>query len=498
MQTIVQPRSTPSGAKLIIMEASAISVFLLDDNPSWILGRVTPGEKPTAMVPLRSSVVSRVHGKLYREQGNWFYLDNPTNTNGTVLNGRLIPKKNNTPNRLYDGDTLRIDRIDTRTSVENAVMILFTTAATVDSWQKYSFQGKTTVTIGRSKSCDIVQPLPYLSARHAEIQIRPEGCFLRDCGSKAGTFLNRQKITQPVRLRDKDLFRLADRSFFLVGNTILYCSVPEKPVHAQTARERPVILRADIQSKRVPDRNADSGTKELIRDIHLELRQGTLIAILGTAGAGKTTVMNCLNGMDLLGVSGSVVYRNVDLTQNFDQIKNLIGSVPQKKVFHPTFTPEQEFYFAAKKRLPGDTTEEEIQIRVDRTLDMLSIQNVRANRNNRLSGGEQTRVNVGIELVADRDFLCLDEPDQGLSPNYKHELFQILRALAHESGKTMLTIIHDVSEIDMFDQVILLAKKDQVGRLAFSGTPEEARQYFGVDIRDAYTLLDKHPERYIR
>ena len=50
----------------------------------------------------------------------------------------------------------------------------------------------------------------------------------------------------------------------------------------------------------------------------------------------------------------------------------------------------------------------------------------------------------------------------------------------------------------MFDQVIILAKKDGVGRLAFSGSPQEAKQHFGVDIRDAYALLDKHPERYIR
>ena len=113
-------------------------------------------------------------------------------------------------------------------------------------------------------------------------------------------------------------------------------------------------------------------------------------------------------------------------------------------------------------------------------------------------GGEQTRVNVGIELVADRDFLCLDEPDQGLSPNYKHELFEILQNLAHKHGKSVLSIIHDVSEIDMFDQVIMLAKVDGVGRLAFSGSPEKAREFFGCDIRDAYALLERDPGRFVR
>ena len=238
--------------------------------------------------------------------------------------------------------------------------------------------------------------------------------------------------------------------------------------------------------------------KELIRDIHLEIRQGTLVALLGTAGAGKTTVMNCLNGMDLEGVQGSVIYRDVDLMKHFEQMKYLIGSVPQEKTFHPDFTPEKEFFIAAKKRLPADTSRRELNERVDKTLEVLGINGVRKNKNSKLSGGEKTRVNIGIELVADRDLLCLDEPDQGLDPKYKHEVFQIMRNLAHESGKSVLSIIHDVAEIDMFDQVIMLVKADGVGRLAFSGSPREMRKKFGVtDIREVYGMLERDPNRYV-
>lgn len=257
------------------------------------------------------------------------------------------------------------------------------------------------------------------------------------------------------------------------------------------------ILVADIKTKKVKN-NSGAGMKELIRDIHMEIQEGTLVALLGTAGAGKSTVMNCLNGMDLQGVEGRVLYRGVDLMKNFEEMKYLIGSVPQKKIFHAAFTPEEEFAQAALLRLPANTSEAEIRRRVDRTLEMLSMTGVRKNRNSKLSGGEQTRVNVGIELVADRDLLCLDEPDQGLSPNYKHELFEIMQNLAHKYGKTVLSIIHDVSEIDMFDQVVMLAKVDGVGRLAFSGTPAEAREYFGVDIRDAYALLERDPKRFVK
>lgn len=265
---------------------------------------------------------------------------------------------------------------------------------------------------------------------------------------------------------------------------------------AQTTGKKPVLI-ADIKTKKVKN-NSGVGMKELVRDIHMEIREGSLVALLGTAGAGKSTVMNCLNGMDLQGVEGRVLYRGVDLMKHFEEMKYLIGSVPQKKIFHAAFTPEEEFTQAAMLRLPADTSDAEIKRRVDRTLEMLSMTGVRKNRNSKLSGGEQTRVNVGIELVADRDLLCLDEPDQGLSPNYKHELFEIMQNLAHTYGKTVLSIIHDVSEIDMFDQVVMLAKVDGVGRLAFSGTPAEAREYFGVDIRDAYALLERDPKRFLK
>lgn len=496
MTTQPQPPHIAVGASLFIMDGNNISVFSLEERTEWLLGRAVP-PLPQGLIPLHSPIASRNHGKLAKVNGNWCYWNNPANVNGTLFNGKLMDRSHSAPVRLYDGDVLQIDSTSGSHTLPNAVLILFTTSPVAGCWERCAIQGKSSVVIGRSPACDIVLPLPYLSAKHAEIQHRPDGYYLRDCGSRAGTFLNRQAVTRPVHLRDKAHFRLADRSFFLVGDSLFYMCADRRPHTAPAPKERPVVLRADIRTKKVRD-NSGSGTKELLRDIQLEIRQGTLVAMLGTAGAGKTTVMNCLNGMDLTGVEGSVIYRNVDLMTNFDQMKNLIGSVPQQKTFHPTFTPEQEFYFAAKKRLPGDTTEEEIRERVTRTLEMLSIQGVRASRNSKLSGGEQTRVNVGIELVADRDLLCLDEPDQGLSPNYKHDLFQILRRLAHENGKTMLTIIHDVSEIDMFDQVILLGKKDGVGRLAFSGSPAEARNYFGADIRDAYALLSRHPERYIR
>lgn len=364
------------------------------------------------------------------------------------------------------------------------------------NWLKFSLKDRNSTVIGRSSDCDITPNLVHLSSKHAEVKTENGRHYLHDFGGVAGTFVNGCRVEGSVLLQENDKISFCNKDFFYRAGDLFYKD-PEVTVDKTVPlASRDVVLKADIMTKCVKN-NSGHGTKELIRDIHMEIRQGSLVALLGTAGAGKSTVMNCLNGMDLQGVEGTVLYHGVDLMRNFDQMKFLIGSVPQKKVFHGAFTPEEEFRQAAILRLPADTSKKEIQSRVAKTLEMLSMSGVRKNRNSKLSGGEQTRVNVGIELVADRDLLCLDEPDQGLSPNYKHELFQIMQNLAHEYGKNVLSIIHDVSEIDMFDQVVMLAKVGGVGRLAFSGTPAAAREYFGADIRDAYALLEREPERFV-
>lgn len=180
---------------------------------------------------------------------------------------------------------------------------------------------------------------------------------------------------------------------------------------------RPVVLSANIQSKVVVDNKSapplKKGLKELLKDIRLEIKEGTIVAVLGTAGAGKSTLMGCLSGLDQSGVTGTVIYRGVDLVRNLNQIKYLIANVPQEKVIRPELTPEETFWESAELRMSSETTKEQIRQRVEDTLKLLSMDKARNTRNSKLSGGEQTRVNVGIDLVADRDIYFLDEPEQG-------------------------------------------------------------------------------------
>lgn len=494
-----------SGASLIVLEDDQIRVLSLDTRPDWAIGRYDPGMPNTPDVLFTSKIVSREHGWIRNIDDQWFFVDNPKNLNGTFHNGVKVPRPKTgtkTPIMLENGDVLRIDNEDLNRVSAQGVLMLFTTATIKGIWTTYPLRKSTTI-IGRDDSCDLVEPLPYVSSKHAKITYVNGNYYLSDCNSSAGTFLNGQEVKSSTLLREKDHIAICDCSYFFLGDKLLYAKRNRKKEQAELRMtrpcDRPVVLSANIQSKKVKVGALIKHDKELLRDIQLDIKEGTLVAVLGTAGAGKSTLMGCLSGLEQKGVTGSVVYRGIDLVKNLNQIKYLIGNVPQEKVFRPELTPEQTLQEAAELRLSADTSKEDIRKRVESTLEMLSMTKVKDTLNSRLSGGEKTRVNVGIDLVADRDIYFLDEPEQGLSPNLRDELYVFLRDLAHAHGKTIVTIIHDVSSIDMFDQVIFLVKANGTGRLAFSGSPSDCKQHFKESsFAKIYALLEANPEKYVR
>lgn len=494
-----------SGANLIILEEDTVDVQALDMRTEWRIGRFDPNMPNVPDIRLSSMIVSREHGWIRHIDDQWYYVDNPKNLNGTFYNGTKIPRPMSgikRPTPLENGDILRIDNENLNHVSSKGVLMLFTTVPVKGVWTTYQLSKHTTV-IGRDSSCDIVEPLPYVSLKHAKITYINGNYYLSDCNSRAGTFLNGNQVKSGTILREKDYISLCDCNYFFTGDKLLYAKrnrEREQAVLKRTApNQRPVVLSANIQSKVVVDnKSASSLKRELLKDIRLEIKEGTVVAVLGTAGAGKTTFMDCLSGYDQSGVTGTVIYRGVDLVKNLDQIKYLIAKVPQEKVIRPELTPEETFWESAELRMSSETAKEQIRQRVEDTLKLLSMDKARNTRNSKLSGGEQTRVNVGIDLVADRDIYFLDEPEQGLSPDLRDELYVFLRDLAHYHGKTIVAIIHDVSCIDMFDQVIFLVKENGIGRLAFSGTPDEGSKHFGVPMAKAYALLEKNPQKYVR
>ena len=107
----------------------------------------------------------------------------------------------------------------------------------------------------------------------------------------------------------------------------------------------------------------------------------------------------------------------------------------------------------------------------------------------KLSGGQKKRLSISMEFISNPSLFILDEPDSGLDGVIAREIFTKLRAIADE-GKIVIVITHTPDRvIDLFDKVIVLARDSgRVGRLAFYGSPQEAREFFGKDSMEGIVM----------
>ena len=159
-----------------------------------------------------------------------------------------------------------------------------------------------------------------------------------------------------------------------------------------------------------------------------------------------------------------------------------VGFVPQAEMMRGKNTVLNTLMDAAKLRLPMDVPAADRKKRVYEVMEIFGLTPVKNNLVEKLSGGQKKRLSISMEFISNPSLFILDEPDSGLDGVMARELFEQLRKIA-DTGKIVIVITHTPDRvIDLFDDVIVLAKDSaRTGRLAFYGSIEEARQFFGRD-----------------
>ncbi|KAA8967405.1 MAG: ATP-binding cassette domain-containing protein [Mycobacterium sp.] len=313
-------------------------------------------------------------------------------------------------------------------------------------------------TIGRATDNDIVIGDVLASRHHAFLVPTPLGTEIRDAHSSNGTFVNGVRIGSAV---------LSEGDVVTIGNVDLVFS------------DGTLIRRTEAATRtgglEVNGVHFTIDGKELIDDISLTARPGTLTAIIGGSGAGKTTLSRLIAGYTHPS-KGSITFEGHDIHREYATMRSRIGMVPQDDVVHRQLTVSQALGYAAELRLPPDTSKEERARVVAQVLEELDLTKQAHTRVDKLSGGQRKRASVALELLTQPSLLLLDEPTSGLDPALDRQVMLMLRQLA-DAGRVVLVVTHSVSYLDVCDQILLVAPG---GKTAFCGAPNEVAGAFGT------------------
>ncbi len=218
--------------------------------------------------------------------------------------------------------------------------------------------------------------------------------------------------------------------------------------------------------------------KYLLKDIRMEIQPGHMVLLLGGSGAGKTTFLNAVNGYEK--ARAEVTLNNRNMYQEYKEMQHDIGFVPQQDLMRGADSVYRTLMDAAIMRLPKQFSRADREQRVKEVMSIFGLAPVKNNLVVKLSGGQRKRLSIAMEFLSNPSLFILDEPDSGLDGVMARALFQQLRQIA-DLGKIVIVITHTPDRvIDLFDDVIVLAKDTgRTGRLAYFGPIAEAREFFG-------------------
>ncbi len=416
--------------------------------------KITIGRADDNDIVIPSKIVSRHHAILERVPAGGYQIIPLAEAGNPVLYaGRPLPQ----PQQLQHEDKLRIGGLDPGSMVTMTYISPSEAGAATTAAASIDFSKKTKITLGRDATNDVVLDSPAISRFHAQVERVGQRYRVHDLGSSNGTFVNNERIgSDEVWLKPDDTIRIGSYRFVMGQDEL-----------AQFDESGDLRVEAINLNKWVrKDLN-------ILQNISLVFQPREFIVVVGQSGGGKSTLVDAIAGYRPA-TDGEVTVNDINVYQNFDAIRDEIGYVPQKDIIHMELTVWQALDYAAQLRMPSDTSKEERHARINEVLDDLDLAHRKDVQISGLSGGQQKRVSIGVELITKPGLFFLDEPTSGLDPGTETSFMQLMRRLA-DQGRSIILITHATKNVMLADKVVFLARG---GYLAWFGPPEEALLYF--------------------
>ena len=208
-------------------------------------------------------------------------------------------------------------------------------------------------------------------------------------------------------------------------------------------------------------------TNKAIDDLSLTINNGEFFILLGPTGAGKTTTLRSIAGLEKID-NGQILFDEQDYTSIQPAFRDT-AFVFQQFSLYPHYKVFDNLAFPLKSRL-RNFSQEDIKEKVEKVAEMLKIKSKLNNKATELSGGEMQRVAIGRALVREPNIYLMDEPLSSLDAKLRETLRVELKNIQRNLGATILYVTHDQAEATtMADRIGVLEE----GKLVQVGTPEE-------------------------
>ena len=209
------------------------------------------------------------------------------------------------------------------------------------------------------------------------------------------------------------------------------------------------------------------GEHTAVSDLSFTIEDGRIYGFLGPNGAGKSTTMNIMTGC-LAATSGDVSIDGHDIFEDANEAKKLIGYLPEQPPLYIDSTPREYLQFVAEAKRVAKS---DIKRQIAQVMEVTQITDVADRLIRNLSKGYRQRTAFAAAIIHDPKVLIMDEPTDGLDPNQKFTVREMIKAMAAK-GKAIIISTHILEEVDaVCSKVVVIAG----GEKKFDGTPAELK-----------------------
>ena len=218
----------------------------------------------------------------------------------------------------------------------------------------------------------------------------------------------------------------------------------------------------------------------VVDNLNLKINKGEVLGFLGPNGAGKSTTMKMVTGF-IEPSSGEVNVKNLTIKDNPMEVKKLIGYLPEGAPQYGEMIVKDFLSFIAKIR---GIEKNEMNAAISNVIDDLSLHDVVNKRLEHLSKGFKRRVGIAQAIIHDPEILIMDEPTDGLDPNQKYDVRELIKKIS--KNKTIVISTHILEEVEAVCTRAAIISK---GKLLFNDTPKKLKESGDGNLDDIFRTI---------